>query len=57
MSDQPQGKSLGELRAIVARDRQRHGDLTCMWDEMTEAEQDHLLATAAAIIRRASVAS
>ena len=45
-SEQPQGKSLRELRAIVEADNRRFFKLGEIWTELTEAQQVELIATA-----------
>lgn len=56
MSDQPQGKSMRELRAIIERDHARYSELPVLWGEMTEVEQDKLLAYARELAREAAIA-
>ena len=49
--EQPQGKSMRELREIVSADNARFWELGDMWDSLTEAEQLELIATAKEMIK------
>ena len=46
MDEQPQGRSAKEAMVIVAADRERFNVLHDLWQEMTEAQQVELVATA-----------
>jgi catalase len=46
MSEQPQGKTMRELRAIVEADQRRFDQLGELWSQLTDDEQQQLVATA-----------
>jgi len=48
--EQPQGRPLSELRAIVEADNRRFYELGELWTDLTEAQQRELIATAKEMI-------
>jgi hypothetical protein len=54
MNDQttkPQGRSMPELRAIVAADQERWDQLAEIWDSLMPAEQIQLIETARGLVK------
>jgi hypothetical protein len=50
MSEHVQGRSMREIKQIVARDQARYDRLTEAWDGLTEEQQEQLVSDAEAIV-------
>ena len=49
MEAQPQGRPIGEIRAIVEADNRRFWQLGEVWSDLTESQQVELIMTAQAM--------
>lgn len=48
----PQGRPMHEIRAIVAAENERFDAIGSLWHELTDAQQEELVATAQAMHER-----
>jgi hypothetical protein len=53
-TEQPQGRSMKELRAIIAAEDARRADLMEAWENLTEPEQFKLVRYAQSLITESS---